>query len=125
MALRALKQTQSKVGTSSTRMLFRDICRQVPTVLTIYDVDMTVTEARGVVKAAFAKNAGVTDARTIAILNHKGRTELQEATLQYKTKAQLMAFLERITKTDKQLAQEADEDAGLLQDVGGATRART
>ena len=63
---------------------------------------------------AFAKNAGVTDARTIAILNHKGRTELQEATLQYKTKAQLMAFLERITKTDKQLAEEADEDADFF-----------
>ena len=115
MALRALKQTQSKVGTSSTRMLFRDICRQVPTVLTIYDVDMTVTEARGVVKAAFAKNAGVTDARTIAILNHKGRTELQEATLQYKTKAQLMSFLEkRHLKTAKQLGAELDEDADFF-----------
>ena len=115
MALRALKQTASKVGTSSTKMLFRDICRQVPTVLTIYDVDMTVGEARAVVKEAFTKNAGVTDARTIQILNHKGRTELQEATLQYKTKAQLMSFLEkRHLKSAKQLRAELDEDADFF-----------
>ena len=123
------------------------ICTQVPTVLTLFDVDMSVREARGKVKDMFRQNAHVEDPRTAAILVHKGKAEraaaskrfmvsrvrtitrrhgtlslsaltrlaprprrLQEAMLQYKTKAQIMYLLEPRDLTEKQSSSlDADE----------------
>ena len=51
------------------------ICTQVPTVLTLFDVDMSVREARGKVKDMFRQNAHIEDPRTAAILVHKGKAE--------------------------------------------------
>jgi len=100
MALRAFKGPSARM--TGALPLFRDVCRNVPTVLTLFDVDMTVSEARGIVKDMFRRNARVEDPRTAAILVHKGRMELQEAMLQYKTKAQIMYLLEPRDLTDKQ-----------------------
>mmetsp|Transcript_16152 Transcript_16152/g.48179 ORF Transcript_16152/g.48179 Transcript_16152/m.48179 type:complete len:115 (+) Transcript_16152:206-550(+) len=99
MALRAFKQP---VVATSALSLFRDACRNVPTVLTLFDVDMTTREARGIVKDMFRANSHVRDPRTIEILVHKGRNELQEAMLQYKTKAQVMYLLEPRHYAEKQ-----------------------
>ena len=121
------------------------ICTQVPTVLTLFDVDMSVREARGKVKDMFRQNAHIEDPRTAAILVHKGKAEraaaferlflfsyvgprhgtalairadrlaprsrrLQEAMLQYKTKAQIMYLLEPRDLTEKQNSSlDADE----------------
>ena len=54
---------------------------QVPTVLTLFDVDMSVREARGKVKDMFRQNAHIEDPRTAAILVHKGKAERAAAEL--------------------------------------------
>jgi len=113
MALAHLKKAVPAAAGSLN--LFRQICRNVPTVLTIFDVDMTVGEARKIIKDKFADNAFVEDPRAIAILNHKGRVELNECMLQYKTKAQIMYILEPRNLTDKQLATD-EEDGDFYRD---------
>ena len=107
MALRAFKP-KTPAATGSLK-LFRDVCRNVPTVLTLFDVDMTVQQARGIMKKMFVANQHISDPRTIAILNHKGRVDLQEAMLQYKTKAQIMYILEPRILTDKQMALDKED----------------
>ena len=102
MALRAFKQPAARL-TGTALALFRNCCRnvptgahatapselkaprrpriktlictQVPTVLTLFDVDMSVREARGKVKDMFRQNAHIEDPRTAAILVHKGKAE--------------------------------------------------
>mmetsp|Transcript_23760 Transcript_23760/g.62023 ORF Transcript_23760/g.62023 Transcript_23760/m.62023 type:complete len:116 (+) Transcript_23760:146-493(+) len=108
MALRAFKQPAARL--TGALALFRNCCRNVPTVLTLFDVDMSVREARGKVKDMFRQNAHIEDPRTAAILVHKGKAELQEAMLQYKTKAQIMYLLEPRDLTEKQNSSlDADE----------------
>eukprot|EP00633_Aureoumbra_lagunensis_P014223 CAMPEP_0197346808 /NCGR_PEP_ID=MMETSP0893-20130614/6456_1 /TAXON_ID=44058 ORGANISM="Aureoumbra lagunensis, Strain CCMP1510" /NCGR_SAMPLE_ID=MMETSP0893 /ASSEMBLY_ACC=CAM_ASM_000539 /LENGTH=149 /DNA_ID=CAMNT_0042856153 /DNA_START=1 /DNA_END=450 /DNA_ORIENTATION=- len=102
MALRKFV-TPETGSTNQAIRLFRKICREIPTILTIYDVDMSNREARDVVRKRFQENAHVTDPNTITILCHKGQVGLDEAILQYKTKAQLMAFLEKTEFTEKQI----------------------
>ena len=140
----ATAPSELKVAPRRPRILTL-ICTQVPTVLTLFDVDMSVREARGKVKDMFRQNAHIEDPRTAAILVHKGKAEraaaferlllfsyvgprhgtalairadrlaprsrrLQEAMLQYKTKAQIMYLLEPRDLTEKQNSSlDADE----------------
>ncbi|KAJ1460234.1 hypothetical protein M885DRAFT_612864 [Pelagophyceae sp. CCMP2097] len=112
MALRQFVKTAPIPGNGSL-LLFRTIMRNTTTILTLYDVSMTLPEARSIVRKAFALNKDVKDPRkgprVIAILQHKGRTELDEAMLQYKTKSQLMSFLEPRDKARRVLDDDVDE----------------
>lgn len=103
MALRALIKAEAKkaVPPNPALNLYRRILREVPRVLTIYDVDMSTEEARIPIREAFKSNAWVKDPRTIELLCFMGQNELDEATLQYKTKSQLMTFLEPHGMTDQ------------------------
>lgn len=103
MALRALVKVDAARTTSNRALhLFRRVLREVPRVLTIYDLEISVDEARQRVREAFKKSAWVKDERTITILCHKGEVDLDETLLQYKTKSQLMSFLEPRLMTPKQ-----------------------
>ena len=70
----ATAPSELKVAPRRPRILTL-ICTQVPTVLTLFDVDMSVREARGKVKDMFRQNAHIEDPRTAAILVHKGKAE--------------------------------------------------
>ncbi|KAJ8601923.1 hypothetical protein CTAYLR_008107 [Chrysophaeum taylorii] len=108
MALRAVVSPSS--AAPAALHLFRRILREVPRVLVLYDLDMSITDARRRVRDAFKQNAWVNDERAIRVLCHKAETELEEATLQYKTKAQLMTFLEPRDHTLKQEKAMRDEN---------------
>eukprot|EP00632_Arachnochrysis_sp_CCMP2950_P010677 CAMPEP_0185688968 /NCGR_PEP_ID=MMETSP1164-20130828/172_1 /TAXON_ID=1104430 /ORGANISM="Chrysoreinhardia sp, Strain CCMP2950" /LENGTH=178 /DNA_ID=CAMNT_0028355443 /DNA_START=21 /DNA_END=557 /DNA_ORIENTATION=- len=97
MALRKFQQQVAVSEGPKALALYRKICREMPTILTIYDVDMSLAEARSVVRSKIAANAHVTDPRIIEVLCEKGYMELDEAMLQYKTPAQLMSFLDQTT----------------------------
>mmetsp|Transcript_21965 Transcript_21965/g.70751 ORF Transcript_21965/g.70751 Transcript_21965/m.70751 type:complete len:120 (+) Transcript_21965:21-380(+) len=93
MALR--KFVKPAVATASKGVhLFRKICRDVPTILTIYDLDISVAEARAVIKSKFMECDHVKDPDVVDILIHKAEVEYDEARLQWKTPAQLCAFFE-------------------------------
>lgn len=102
MALRKFAPRVVGGGTAAID-LYRKICRDVPTILTIYDLDVSVKEAREKVKSKFKENAHVKDASIIEIMLHHAQVEYDEARLQWKTPAQLMAFFERADYSDKQI----------------------
>ena len=86
--------------------LFRDACRELPRVLTIFDIDIPIPVVRQRIAGMIRENAWVKDERTIKMLVTKGYLELEEACLQYKTKHQL---LNKIDPTSMRKHQESDD----------------
>lgn len=73
--------------------LYRRMCRSLPYVLNIYDMDMTPSDARSAITAHFRKHSDVKDPRVIKMLLVKGQMELDETLLQYKQRSHLLARL--------------------------------
>mmetsp|Transcript_27417 Transcript_27417/g.46341 ORF Transcript_27417/g.46341 Transcript_27417/m.46341 type:complete len:122 (+) Transcript_27417:70-435(+) len=96
MALRALAKAVSKPtqANASTVTLYRSTLRELPRVMSIYDIDIPMKDARAAVEFHFRQNAHLKDPRVINILIGKGYIELEETLLQWKQKTHLMARLE-------------------------------
>ncbi|OQR86403.1 hypothetical protein ACHHYP_10576 [Achlya hypogyna] len=91
----ALRLTGSKLlGTNPAVTLYRHITKQVPRVLTLYDINMEPREARLAVQAFFRKNAEIKDPRVIDMLISKANMELEETLMQWKQKAHLVTLLD-------------------------------
>eukprot|EP01041_Mallomonas_annulata_P004752 gene4752-9437_t len=96
MALRALikadvKKIPEKI---SVVHLYRSIIREVPRVLTIYDIDMPLKTARNAIAYHFRKHDFLKDGRVIGLLISKGYMELEETLMQWKQKTHLLRVLE-------------------------------
>ncbi|GMH84515.1 hypothetical protein TrST_g1305 [Triparma strigata] len=74
--------------------LYRSMLRELPKVLSIYDIDMPLPEATLKIKNLFTQNSHVKDERVKDILVAKGYMELEETLMQWKQKAQLMRIFE-------------------------------
>lgn len=62
--------------------------------VTIYDLDCSVPEARLAVRDLFRKNGDVKDAAVRDMLVEKGYMELEETLLMWKQKAQIMRMID-------------------------------
>jgi NADH dehydrogenase (ubiquinone) 1 alpha subcomplex subunit 6 len=74
--------------------LYRAIAKELPRVLTIYDIDLPVPEARAGIRALFEDNSKIKDARVRDMLIEKGYMELEETLLHYKQKPHLLRIFE-------------------------------
>ncbi len=74
--------------------LYRSIAKELPRVLTIYDIDLPVSEARAGIRALFQDNATIKDERVRDMLVEKGYMELEETLLHYKQKPHLLRIFE-------------------------------
>ena len=93
MALRvATKKAASASSPAVT--LYRYITKQVPRVLTLYDIPMEPAEARLAVQALFRQHADVKDPRVVDMLITKANMELEETLMQWKQKVHLAKLLE-------------------------------
>ena len=86
--------------------LFLDSCRELPRILTIFDIDIPQPVVRHRIANMIRENQWVKDERTIKMLVSKGYLELEEACLQYKTKHQL---LNKIDPTFMRKHKESDD----------------
>lgn len=68
--------------------------REIPRVLTIYDIDVPIAEARQCIREKFRDNAHVKDERVIDMLVEKGYMDLEEALLQFKQRPHLLSMLQ-------------------------------
>lgn len=73
--------------------LYRRMCKSLPHVLNVYDIDMTPKAARHHLADLFRHNSHIRDPRVVAILVHKGQLELDETLLQYKQRSHLIERL--------------------------------
>jgi len=74
--------------------LYRAIAKELPRVLTIYDIDLPVPEARAGIRSLFETNAHIKDTRVLDMLVEKGYMELEETLLHYKQKPHLLRIFE-------------------------------
>jgi NADH dehydrogenase (ubiquinone) 1 alpha subcomplex subunit 6 len=74
--------------------LYRSIAKELPRVLTIYDIDLPVPVARAGIRALFEDNSKIKDARVRDMLIEKGYMELEETLLHYKQKPHLLRIFE-------------------------------
>ena len=72
----------------------RAVVRELPRVMTIYDVDMPLKTARAAISYHFRKNERLQDGRVIGLLIAKGYMELEETLKQWKQKTHLLRILE-------------------------------
>ncbi|KAK1948523.1 NADH dehydrogenase [ubiquinone] 1 alpha subcomplex subunit 6 [Phytophthora citrophthora] len=95
MALRVAAEKAAAASKSSPAVtLYRYITKQVPRVLTLYDIPMEPAEARLAVQALFRQHAEVKDPRVVDMLITKANMELEETLMQWKQKVHLMKLLE-------------------------------
>jgi len=64
--------------------------REVPRVLTIYDIDLPLDEARSTIRKSFDKYKDVKDQRVIDMLIEVGYMDLEETLLQHKQRSHLI-----------------------------------
>ena len=76
------------------QVLYRNIVKELPRVLTIYDIDMPLHEARAGIRTLFQDNATIKDKFVRDMLLEKGYMELEETLLHYKQKPQLLRIFE-------------------------------
>nr|CCA24644.1 conserved hypothetical protein [Albugo laibachii Nc14] len=105
MALRVAGEQIAKTKSSPAVTLYRYIIKQVPRVLTLYDISMEPSTARLAIQALFRRNADVKDPRVVDMLITKANMELEETLLQWKQKVHLLTLLE----TGMQLRTSADK----------------
>ena len=64
--------------------MYREICKELPRCLALYEIDTPILEARAHILRQFRKNGHITDKNVINILISKARMDLEETKLQYK-----------------------------------------
>lgn len=96
-ALRQLVKAAPKGSDrSSVIHLYRSVIREIPRVLTIYDIDMPTKQAAAAIKYHFKKHNDIKDGRVISLLVAKGYMELEETLMQWKQKTHLLRVLEPV-----------------------------
>lgn len=81
-------------GKNPAVVLYRHIIKQIPRVLTLYDISMEPSEARSAMQVMFRENANVQDPRVIDMLLTRGNMELEETLMQWKQRSHLVNLLE-------------------------------
>jgi len=71
--------------------------REMPRILTIYDISMPIDQAKAAVRKHFYDNGNIKDYRIQEALVAQGYFSLETTMLQHKQKAHLMRFLEGYT----------------------------
>eukprot|EP01084_Bolivina_argentea_P051682 95079_1 len=79
---------------SPAMILYRNICKEIPHILTIYDMDLKIPEVRKCIGNIFRQNQHIEDPNVIRILVSKGYMELEETVLQYKQPTHIMRLLD-------------------------------
>jgi len=82
------------VNKSSIPQLYRSMLKEVPRVLTLYDIDMPVRDARYSIRFHFDKHKKLEDGRIIDRLLAMGYLEMEETLMQWKQKTHLLRLLE-------------------------------
>jgi NADH dehydrogenase (ubiquinone) 1 alpha subcomplex subunit 6 len=78
---------------SASNFFFSQTNRETPRVLTIYDIDTPLPEAKASIRAQFERYGNVKDERVVDMLVEKGYMDLEETLLQHKQRSHLLRNL--------------------------------
>jgi len=92
---------------------FHSFYREVPRVLTIYDIDTPEHEARASIRSQFEKYATIKDERVVDMLVEKGYMDLEETLLQHKQRSHLLRNLSLNTEMLGSMRKRLGKDATI------------
>ena len=108
----------SKAASEKAVLLYKAIVQQLPKIISTYQMNMTMDEAKKIVKNKFYANADVKDPRVAEILVYRGAMELDELVNQVPHEYQAAYYFESepLRERDKFMAQKPDYLDQLLSD---------
>ena len=108
----------SKAATKKAVCLYKAIVKQLPKIISTYQMNMSMAEAKTIVKNKFYANADVKDPRVAEILVYRGAIELDELVDHYPHEDQALYYFspEPERERDKFMAQSPDYFDQLLSD---------
>eukprot|EP00934_Nitzschia_sp_Nitz4_P002661 Nitzschia sp. Nitz4//scaffold16_size188269//24468//24964//NITZ4_001771-RA/size188269-augustus-gene-0.74-mRNA-1//1//CDS//3329538455//2651//frame0 len=75
-------------------VLYKHIMKELPRVLTIYDIDIPMDKAKSSIRKLFYEQKDIKDPRVTEMLVETGYFNLETAMLQHKQKAHLMRYFD-------------------------------
>lgn len=108
----------SRAASAKAVRLYKAIVKQLPRIISTYQMNMTLNEAKAIVRNKFYANADVRDPRVAEILVYRGAMELDELVQQYPHEEQARYYFseEPFRERDKFMAQKPDYFDQLLSD---------
>ena len=108
----------SKAASQKAVLLYKATVKQLPKILSTYQMNISLPEAKKFIRDKFYANADVRDPRVAEILVYRGAMELDEIVNQYLHEDQLHSFFdgEPVRERDKFMAQKPDYLEQLLSD---------
>uniref|UniRef100_A0A7S2S5W3 NADH dehydrogenase [ubiquinone] 1 alpha subcomplex subunit 6 n=1 Tax=Eucampia antarctica TaxID=49252 RepID=A0A7S2S5W3_9STRA len=89
-SLQLAHKARATASANPSARLYRSIVKELPRVLTIYDIDMPLKDAKDNIRAKFQQYAHIKDDRVKGMLVEKGYMDLEETLLQHKQRGHLL-----------------------------------
>ena len=97
----------------SSLSLGSKLFREVPRVLTIYDIDTPLPKATQMIRNSFEKHGEIKDQRVIDMLVEKGYMDLEETLLQHTQRSHLLRRLSENTEMKGSLRKRITADSTI------------
>jgi NADH dehydrogenase (ubiquinone) 1 alpha subcomplex subunit 6 len=89
-----------KEATANAVRLYRQALRDIPTIIQNYNLELSPSQLKKVIRENFHKHKDVKDPQIVDILVFKGASELEEALLLWKTHSHVMRYFAPARKPD-------------------------
>ncbi|GFH56869.1 NADH dehydrogenase (ubiquinone) 1 alpha subcomplex subunit 6 [Chaetoceros tenuissimus] len=93
VALQLALKARATVSPNPVARLYRSVVKELPRVLTIYDIDTPLPEARAAIRSKFEHYGQIKDTRVLDMLIEKGYMDLEETLLQHTQRSHLLRSL--------------------------------
>mmetsp|Transcript_24846 Transcript_24846/g.37985 ORF Transcript_24846/g.37985 Transcript_24846/m.37985 type:complete len:124 (+) Transcript_24846:32-403(+) len=93
IALQLALKARATASANPVARLYRQVMKEVPRILTIYDIDMPKAEAQQAIRAKFNEYGKIKDDRVTGMLIEKGYMDLEETCLQHTQRSHLLRSL--------------------------------
>ena len=108
----------SKAASAKAVLLYKATLKQLPQILSTFQVNLSLPEAKKIIRDKFYANADVRDPRVAEIMVYRGAMQLDEIVNQFPHEDQVRQFFdgEPVRERDKFMAQKPDYLDQLLSD---------
>ena len=108
----------SKAASAKAVLLYKATLKQLPQILSTFQVNLSLPEAKRIIRDKFYANADVRDPRVAEIMVYRGAMQLDEIVNQFPHEDQVRQFFdgEPVRERDKFMAQKPDYLDQLLSD---------
>jgi NADH dehydrogenase (ubiquinone) 1 alpha subcomplex subunit 6 len=113
VALQLALKARATVSANPVARLYRSVIKELPRVLTIYDVDIPLAEAKQTIRGRFNKYENIQDERVVDMLIEKGYMDLEETLLQHTQRSHLIRSLSADAEMQGSMRKRITKDSSI------------